>query len=87
MSRFNCEDCGELNEYVGCKIEQDGKKLKITQLVLMQSLKDEFELPNTRYTTSAVPKNVLTKVAEELALDGKDQTKYWSGVGKLLHSM
>ena len=21
MSRFDCEDCGELNEYVGCKIE------------------------------------------------------------------
>ena len=53
----------------------------------MQSLVDEFELPKTNHTTPAVPKNVLTKAAEELALDGKDQTKYRSGVGKLLHIM
>ena len=44
MRRFDCEDGGELREYVGCKLDRKGDTLKITQPILVQSLKDEFEL-------------------------------------------
>ena len=39
------EEC-EMKEYVGCKIEcnQVERSLKMTQLVLMQSFEDEFEI-------------------------------------------
>ena len=31
MSRFDCEDCGELNEYVGCKLTHlEGGAIKFT---------------------------------------------------------
>ena len=48
---FDCEDVGELKEYVGCKIDRnwERKEIKITQPVLLQSYKDEFKLPNQTY--------------------------------------
>ncbi len=37
MERFDCEDCGDIEEYVGCKIERTKNLLKFTQPVLMRS--------------------------------------------------
>ena len=45
MSKLDCEDIGKLNKYVGCKLERKGNRMKITQLVLVQSLEDEFKIP------------------------------------------
>ena len=42
-SRFDCNDVGLLNEYVGCKIEQDENSIRFTQPVLLQSFEDEFK--------------------------------------------
>jgi hypothetical protein len=53
MERFDCEDCGDIEEYVGCKIERTKNSLKITQPVLMQSYNDKFELPKISYKTPA----------------------------------
>jgi len=87
MDRFECEDCGEIEEYVGCKIVKDGRELKFTQPVLLQSYSDEFELPNRNVTTPATPGTVLQKVEAGKELSGQMQTKYRSGVGKLMHMM
>jgi hypothetical protein len=41
---FDCNDQGELNEYIGCKVDcdmEDGS-IKLTQPVLMQSYEDEL---------------------------------------------
>ncbi len=35
MQRFNCKDCGDLEEYMGCKIERTANSLKFTQPVLI----------------------------------------------------
>ena len=87
MGRFDCEDCGDMDEYVGCLITRIGNTLKFTQPVLLQSLQDEFELPDAKFATPARAGNVLTKCTQEEALNATDQTKYRSGVGKLLHMM
>jgi hypothetical protein len=44
---MECEDAGSLNECIGCKVDRDveGRKVKLTQPVLIQSFQDEFELP------------------------------------------
>ncbi len=42
---FDCKDCGDIEEYVGCKIERTKYLLKFTQPVLMHSYNDKFELP------------------------------------------
>jgi len=85
--RFDCEDVGELNEYVGCKIDYDKKEgaLKMTQPVLLQSYRDEFELPDEEPPrTPATPGEVLQKGEP---MEPEEQSKYRSGVGKLLHMM
>ena len=87
MRRFECEDCGELDEYVGCKIERTDTTIKFTQPVLLQSFEDEFDLPNTNYNTPAVPGSVLTKCTDENALSSEEQTKFRSAVGKIMHMM
>jgi hypothetical protein len=45
LSHFECDDVGEMNEYVGCQVERQPGYIKLTQPVLIQSLHDEFELP------------------------------------------
>ena len=88
MSRFDCEECGELNEYIGCKITRPDKySLKFTQPVLLQSFEDEFDLPTRAAPTPARVGDVLTKSNEKDVLPPKSQTKYRCGVGKMMHVM
>ena len=77
----------ELDEYVGCRITKLRGAIIFTQDVLLQSYEDEFDLPSRNYATPARPGNILTKGNIESALDSKMQTKYRSGVGKLIHMM
>ena len=82
-TRFDCEECGELDEYVGCKITRIGKSaLKITQPVIIQSFSDEFDLPNHGCPTPVRMGNVLTKAGESDLLGPKEHAKYRSGVEK-----
>ena len=88
--RFDTDDVGELDEYVGFKINHDKEKrsIRFTQPVMIQSFHDEFELPNGRDPVTPAEENrVLVKCAEEHMLNKKDQKTYRSGVGKLLHMM
>ena len=65
MIGFECEECGELDEYVGCKISRIGKSvLKIAQPVTIQSFTDKFDLSNRGCPTPARSGNVLTKASE-----------------------
>ena len=45
-ARFDCDDIGEMFEYVGCKIDRDYVKrtVKFTQPVMVQSFRDEFDI-------------------------------------------
>jgi hypothetical protein len=61
--------------------------LKFTQPVLLQSYSDEFDLPSREYLTPAAAGSVLTVVEAGKELSGTMQTKYRSGVGKLMHMM
>ena len=86
---FDCEDVGEMVEYVGCKVERnyETRSLKLTQPVLLQSFEDEFNMPNRVYDTPAEPKKQLKKTIEGQEVTAKEQTKFRSGVGKMLHLM
>ncbi len=88
LGQFDCKKCVKLEEYMGCKITQMGKySLRFTQPVLIQSLPNEFELPNGWYTTPATAGNVLTRCEEEEMIESQQQTTYQSGTGKLMYMM
>ena len=56
---FKCDDVGELEDYVGCKIEIDKteKKMIISQPVLVQSLFDEFaDVEQSRLLLTPAPR-------------------------------
>ena len=62
MRQFECDEVGELKEYVGCKLDwHKGKNwLKFTQPVLIQSFLDEFDLMSEgNFGTPAKPGQVL----------------------------
>ena len=64
MARFDCDDVGELKEYVGCKVDIDRKEgsITLTQPVLLQSFEDEFELPEGAFPrTPAIAGDVLMR--------------------------
>ena len=48
-SLFDCDDVGEMKEYVGCKMDRnpEDNSMRITQPVLIQSLEDEFDIPDS----------------------------------------
>ena len=86
-SRFDCDEVGEVKEYVGCKVDHDKKlrQIKITQPVLLQSYEDEYAIEHKKPSTPAEAGTVLVKGEEGNKVDGKEHTYYRSGVGKLLH--
>ncbi len=57
MDQFECEDCGPMDEYVGCSIEKlDTGGIKFRQKVLLQSYRDEFDIENLKkFNTPAAP--------------------------------
>jgi len=83
---FECDDLGELTEYVGNKIERDKDSIKLTQPVLLQSLIDEFILPEGKAPkTPAAPGSILPATEEGEEVPPEEQFMYRSGVGKMLH--
>ena len=90
VSRFDCDDIGEVKEYIGCKIDKDVKDniFKFTQPAIIQIFRDEFELGRECAKTSATladPGTVLVKAEDKDKVNQKRQTYHRSGVGKLLH--
>ena len=60
---FSLDEVGEVSEYVGCKVEYNKEEgyMKLTQPVLIQSFRDEFELPEIEYKTPAAPNESLVE--------------------------
>ena len=59
MDLFDCDDVVNMNEYVGCKINVDDG-FTFTQLVILQSFRDDFSLPKQVPTTLAIATPVKT---------------------------
>jgi hypothetical protein len=89
MEQFKCDDCGELTEYIGNKIERVGEDaIRLVQSVLTQSYEDEFNLENKCYSTPAQPGTVLMHPGQgKEVLNSEDQTTLRSGMGKLMYQM
>lgn len=90
MERFDCDGVGPLREYAGCKVNYgvNQPSLTLPQPVLLQSFADEFPLPGgPNPTTPAAPDTTLEPAKPEHLLPSSQQTKFRSGVGKLLHMM
>jgi hypothetical protein len=87
MSKVECDDGGEIREFVGCKIDIDRgqHKMRLTQPVLLQSFQDEFVLTGDETPrTPGVPLKTL-QLGTEPQVQGQRRTYYRSGVGKLMH--
>jgi hypothetical protein len=91
MELFDCEEIGEMKEYVGCRVEHNREEryIKLTQPVMIQSFKDEFELEigGKMPKTPAEPGSILVKGEPNEYLSSEEMKTYRSGVGKLLHMM
>ena len=62
--------------------------MKVTQPVLLQSLKNDFGISKEqRPTTPVEPGSVLSMDEDTEVMKESDQKIYRSGVGKLLHMM
>ena len=90
LSLFECDDVGEVKEYLGCKVErnQERGEVRLTQPVILQSFVDEFNLPqgNKMVNTPAIAGSVLNPdISEANVIRPSTHAKYRTGVGKLLH--
>ena len=89
MEKFDCDDIGEIKEFIGCKISRKKKKrsMRITQPVLLQSFNDEFAAGKKGGAVGSpgAPGETLHKCDEGAEVDAQRQREYRSGVGKLLY--
>jgi hypothetical protein len=86
--KFDCDDVGELIEFVGVKIVIDraNRTAKLTQPVLLQSFGDEFEIGSSHVDIPAMAGHVISYKREDAVyLSPKKQRVFRSGVGKLMH--
>ena len=78
-SLLECDELGQMDEYMGCKVERNMEEhyIKLTQPALLQSYEDEFNMDEHRLTpiTPAEPGSVLSK-SESESLQHKDHKKY-----------
>ena len=88
---FECDEQGELKEYIGCKIDRDKEQrsIKFTQPVMLQSFEDEFNLPEGDPPELPATAGDVLRRAEDASenIGLTEQSAYRSGVGKLLHMM
>jgi methyl coenzyme M reductase subunit D len=90
MNHFDCDEIGELKEYVGWKVDisKEEWSVTLTQLVLLQSFEAEFELPEGAFLrTPAIAGDMIVWGEEKDQILIKKQKRYHCGVGKLLHMM
>ena len=89
IKRFDCDEIGNMNEYVGCKLERNyqTRSLKFTQPVMIQSFVDEFGVEDKEQELPAKPGQILPRCEPEQGMPEKKQKKFRSGTGKLLHMM
>ena len=85
----DCNNIAPMQEYIGTKIDVDEKtnSIKIAQPVLVQNLKDKFKFRevNAKPEVSAIAGMHLLLNGPKLS--GEEQTKYHSGISKLLYLM
>ena len=81
--QLDCEDSGELKEHIGCKIERKGGTFKLAQPALVQSLQDEFDIPDTTPCSLPAPQGKDLKYEGD-PLTEEEKKLHRSGVGKLL---
>ncbi len=76
MNQYDCDNCGKMDEYVGCTIEKlESGGIKFLQKVLVQSFNDEFDIEGLKkFNTPATPGTVLKKPVEgDVLLTSKNQ--------------
>ena len=80
-SAFLCKSKGKLKEYVGKSMKHRDERIatiKITQPVLIQKIKHEFDLPKSRSPkTPVLAEQVLVRGNGSDALEGHKTRKYW----------
>jgi hypothetical protein len=91
MAKFDCDKIGNMDEYVGCKVDWDFDKdsLKLMQLVMLQSFVNKFPMCMDWCANykSAIPGDHLVKGDDGTNIGGSMQAHYQARVGKLLHLM
>ena len=78
---FDCDDVGDMKEYVECNIYCDNWYFNFTQKVMVQSFKDEFDMPIHGIITPREPGTTLVKAEENGKIAQKRTTYFIHGVG------
>eukprot|EP00957_Ditylum_brightwellii_P118771 9058277-Ditylum_brightwellii.AAC.1 len=83
MLQFKCNELGEMDEYVGCKVKRDlaAQSIRLTQPVLLQSYRNKFQLDHHGLTpsTPAETGTVLSK-GEGSQLGRAEHKQYRTGI-------
>ena len=87
MQLFDCDNVGNMDEYVGCKIGREEGSVTFTHPVMLQSFKDEFDLPTWAPNIPGEPGKTFSKSKEGGSVSPEETTYYRKVTGKLLHMM
>jgi hypothetical protein len=64
---FECDDVGDMHDYVGCMVKKQSGELILTQTVMLKSFEDEFDIKSARPVEyPEIPGTVLMPVADDV---------------------
>ena len=86
-TNFECNDVGNMYEYVRCKVEREERLFKFTQYVMIQSFEDEFYILNMTSVTPGESGKPLIKSDPRYCVEEKETNYFRKGVGNLLQMM
>ena len=73
MKLFDCDDVGNTDDYVGCKLNGDDS-FNFTQTVMLQRFSDWFDVTKRVPTTQEMPGKTLEKTTEA-DIDQHEETR------------
>lgn len=84
---FDTTDEGEMTDYLGCLLERNSERMRLTQPVKIRRLQDKFGYNGSQALSTPVKLgSVLAKQAiDSLKVSDLDAAKYRTIVGILLH--
>ena len=86
MAKWECQDLGDLKEFLWMHVTQQGSEIKIDQTEYLKKVLEQFSMVNTKSAATPLPSNWDLKANTGMATVAK-VTNYQSIIGSLLYLM
>ena len=87
MKRWECQDLGELKEFLRMRITRDGSKIHLDQCAYLRTVLERCGMTNAKAATTPLPTGYIPSKNESGTSSPELRSKYQTVIGSLLYLM